>query len=74
MYKCNRVCTFQANGTFEYLATIKQLAIDWHQALPDIENFLENDPRVEALRVSGSTGITVFALVSHPHILSQNFG
>ena len=38
------------------MADIKQLAMDWMEIEPDVEEFLENSPTVELLRVSGDPG------------------
>ena len=42
---------FQANGTFNSLAMLKELADSWDELGPRVSDFLQNSPQVNTIRV-----------------------
>lgn len=45
------LCLFQANGTFNALAMLKELADSWDEVGPRVWDFLQDSPQVNAIRV-----------------------
>ena len=53
--------SFQANGTFEALAQLKELADSWDEVGPRVWDFLQDSPQVDAIRVRFCGGRRYFS-------------